>query len=257
MKDPRHILITGASSGLGAALAEAYAAKGIRLTLLARNAERLAFVAKHCENRGAEVATIACDVTNRDEMAERLLACDEASPIDLLIANAGISGGTSGRKGAGKSESEDQTRAIFATNVEGAMNSVLPLLPVFRLRGAGQIALMSSLASFRGFPGAPAYCASKAAIRIWGEALRADLAQDGVALSVICPGFVKTPMTDKNACPMPFLMEAQKAAKIIKIGLAKGKARIAFPLPLAFLVEFFATLPPALTDRFLAQAPRK
>jgi short-subunit dehydrogenase len=126
-----------------------------------------------------------------------------------------------------------------------------------RPRRRGQVAIMASLAAFRGFPGAPAYCASKAAVRVWGESLRADLAAEGIGVSVICPGFVKSPMTAVNRFPMPFLVETDRAAETIRRGLARGKARIAFPWPLYALVWTLAALPPGLTDRLLGGLPRK
>ena len=115
---------------------------------------------------------------------------------------------------------------------------------------------MSSLAGFIGMPGAPAYCASKAAVRVWGETLRADLAADGLRVSVICPGFVRSPMTDVNRFPMPFLMDANRAARIIVAGLAHNKGRIAFPLPMYLTVRAIAALPAWLRDRVLRQASR-
>ena len=116
---------------------------------------------------------------------------------------------------------------------------------------------MSSLAAFRGFPGAPAYCASKAFVRVWGEALRPELAAHGVALSVICPGFIATPMTTVNKFPMPFLMSAERAARIIVRGLARNRARIAFPWLLYAGVRLVAVLPPGLTDVVMARLPKK
>jgi short-subunit dehydrogenase len=116
---------------------------------------------------------------------------------------------------------------------------------------------MSSLAAFRGFPGAPAYCASKAAVRIWGEALRGHLAGDGIAVSVICPGYVKTPLTDVNKFPMPMLMDSARAARIVRRGLARNRARIAFPWPMYALVRLVAALPPGLIDPLLRRLPEK
>jgi len=116
---------------------------------------------------------------------------------------------------------------------------------------------MSSLAGFRGFPGAPAYGASKAAVRVWGESLRGHLAGDGIGVTVICPGYVKTPMTDVNDFPMPLLMDTDRAARIIRRGLARNKARIAFPWRLYALVRLIAALPPALTDPLLRWLPAK
>jgi len=252
MKDPRCILITGASSGIGAALALAYAAAGVRLALGGRDPSRLEAVAAACRRRSAEVAMAAVDVTDADAMARWIEDADQASAIDLVIANAGIGAGTD----AGF-ESAAQTRAVFAANVDGVVNTVLPLVPRFVARRRGQIALMSSLASFRGFPGAPTYCASKAALRVWGEGLRGDLARHGVEVNVVCPGFVESPMTARNKFPMPLLMSAERAAGIVRRGLARNRARIAFPFPMYAAVWLLGTLPPFLTDPLLRPMPRK
>jgi len=246
------ILISGASSGIGTALAEVFAEPGVTLFLGGRSRERLAAVAEACRARGATVETTAVDVTDRAAMAAWIAEADRLKPIDLVIANAGISGGT--LKGT---EKEEKTRQIFATNLDGVMNTVFPALPGMRERKAGQIGLMSSLAAFRGFPGAPAYGASKAAVKVWGESLRGDLSPKGIGVSVIMPGFVKSPMTDRNKFPMPFLMTADRAAGIVRRGLERNQGRIAFPFPTAFLAWFAGMLSPALIDPFLMKLPKK
>ncbi|MBI2254450.1 MAG: SDR family NAD(P)-dependent oxidoreductase [Proteobacteria bacterium] len=246
------ILITGASSGLGAALAEAYAGPGVHLHLGARRADLLSALARICRAKGAEVSVEAVDVTMRELMANWIERAHQLRPLDLVIANAGISGGTHGGI-----ESDEQVRAIFSVNVDGVLNTVLPAIPLLIARGKGQIGIMASLAGHRGFPGAPAYCGSKAAVKVWGEGLRGDLALHHVGVSVILPGFVETPMTEINDFKMPFLMSAEKAAQIIGNGLAVNKARIAFPWPTAFVAWLLGTLPPAWTDAMLRAAPRK
>jgi len=251
MRDPHSIVITGASSGIGAALAETYAGVGIHLALTGRDRERLATVAAACRQRGAEVTAATLEVTDARAMSGWLCDIDRQQPIDLVIANAGISAGTGGR-----GEGEAQARAIFAVNIEGVLNTILPLLPALVARQRGQLALMSSLAGFRGFPGAPAYCASKAAVRIWGEALRGELKGSGIEVSVICPGYVESTMTARNDFPMPLLMPAPRAARIIRRGLDRGRARIAFPWPLYAAVRLLACLPPGLTDPLLGRQPR-
>lgn len=252
MREPRHILITGASSGLGEALARAYARPGARVALGGRDQERLEAVAATCRASGADVATAVVDVTDAAGLADWIEREDRFSPLDLVIANAGISAGT----GRG-SETAEQVHRIFAVNLDGVVNTVQPAIPLMTARRHGQLALMSSLASFRGFPGAPAYCASKAAVRVYGEALRGALARHGIAVSVICPGFVKTPMTAVNKFPMPFLMEVDRAAAIIRRGLARRKARIAFPWRLYVLTQLLAALSPSITDHWLARLPAK
>ena len=243
MTAPRSILITGASSGIGAVLACRYAAPGITLALTGRNSERLEQTATACRDKGATVRGRTLDVLEPECLAAWISEVDIALPIDLAIANAGVS--------VGGGEDDTQTRRILATNVDGVVNTVLPTIACMRPRGRGQIAIMSSLAAFCGFPDAPAYCASKAAIRIWGEALRGHLHGAGIGVSVICPGYIATPMTAVNDFAMPLLMDADKAARIIQRGLARDKARIAFPWPLYALIRLISALPPALTDLLL------
>jgi len=250
--DPRSILITGASSGIGAALAHAYAKPGRTLFLGGRDGARLEAVAAACRDRGAVVHAKAGDVCDRAAMAAWLAAADGLAPLDLVVANAGTSAGS-----GGLGESEEQVRRIMAINVEGAMNTVLPVLPAMTRRGRGQIALVASLAGFRGVPGAPAYCASKAMLRVWGEGLRGELAPRGIGVSVVCPGFVRTPMSATNPYPMPMLMEADRAAELIVRGLARNRGRIAFPWPLTWLMYAITALPVGLTDRLMARLPKK
>jgi len=244
MRDPKHILITGASSGLGAALADAYASPGIRLSLHGRNYERLSKVAAAAGQKGATVTTRMGDVTDGDALAGWMRECEELQPIDLVIANAGISPGL--KTGY---EGEEHVRSVLRTNIMGAINTILPAIPLMKPRRRGQIAIVASLAGFRGFSGAASYCASKAAIRIYGEALRSDLAPNLIEVNVICPGFIKTPMTDHNPFPMPLLMSAERAAQIIKKGLARNKARIAFPWIMHLLVQIAALLPQDFLSR--------
>ena len=249
---PRAILITGASSGLGAALARHYAAAGVRLFLHGRDDARLAAVAAACTKAGAAVEVHVGDVTDAAAMAAWIAACDHAQPLDLVIANAGISGGT-----AGGPEGADQVRRIFAVNVDGVLNTVLPASTAMTARGQGQIAVMSSIAGFLGLPNAPAYCASKAAVKTLGEGMRGPIAAAGVAVTVICPGYVKTPMTDANDFTMPFLMSVERAAGLIAAGLAANKARIAFPWPMVAAVRLLALLPLDMLAWLVARLPAK
>jgi short-subunit dehydrogenase len=248
----RAVAITGASSGIGAALAEAFAAPGVFLALSGRDRGRLDAVAERCRRAGADVTISVLEVTDRAAMTAWITDLDSAHPFDLVVANAGISGGTGGR-----GENEEQTRAIFDVNVTGVLNTVWPAIAAMRKRGRGHIAIMSSIAGFRGMPGAPAYSASKAAIKAYGEALRGWLAAEGVRVSVICPGYVESRMTAGNAFPMPFLMSAGRAARIIKRGIERNRARIAFPWPTAAAAWLLGLLPPAWTDPLLTRLPKK
>jgi short-subunit dehydrogenase len=240
----KSILITGASSGIGAALARHYAAAGITLILTARNETRLNAVANDCRARGAVVQTLSVDVRDRLRMKQLIEEVDAATPIDLVIANAGIAAG------AGVSADD-----VFAVNVNGVLNTIHPLIPRMVARGRGHIAIMSSLASIYPLPSAPAYSASKAAVRYYGDALRASLAAHRVHVSVICPGWIATPLTDQNTFPMPLMMSASHAASIIARNVAKKKKRIAFPKRLYFPLCVFAALPFFMAAPFFDRLP--
>jgi len=237
---------------LGRALALAYAAEGVTLFLGGRDAARLEDVGAACAAAGAEVGRAAVDVTDAEAVRDWIAHADRRRPLDLVIANAGISAGT-----GGGGEDEAQTRRIFAVNLDGVVNTVLPAVSAMRGRRRGQIGIVSSLAGFRGVPGAPAYCGSKAAVRSWGEALRGAVHRDGLEVCVICPGFVRTPMTDVNRYSMPFLMDADRAARLIRRGLARNRGRIAFPLPMYAVVWLFAALPAMVIDPILRRLPEK
>ena len=252
MRTPRSILITGASSGIGAALAQEYAAPGMSLALSGRDANRLSEVAEACRTAGATVDTEILDVADASAMVAWVAATDAERPLDLVVANAGISGGT-----AGGVESDDQVRAIFRTNVDGVLNTVHSAADLMRKRGGGQIAVVSSLVASRGYPSAPAYSASKAAIRVYGEALRGALAADGINVTVVCPGYIRSRMTAANDFPMPMLMDADRAARIIRRGLARNRARIAFPWPVYAVAWMLGALPPWLTDPLMVRLPKK
>jgi short-subunit dehydrogenase len=247
---PKSILITGASSGIGAALALSYATPDVHLFLSGRDQNRLSKIAQSCREKGANVFEQVVDVSDQGAMAAWILKADSRSPLDLVIANAGISGGSS-------AENDERSRQIFTTNVDGVLNTVSPIIPQMITRKHGQLALMSSLAGFRGMPSAPAYSASKAAVKSYGEALRGSLQNDGIKVSVICPGFVESRITDANKFYMPFFMKGPKAAEIIKRGLAHNKPRIAFPFPMYAAIWLTSVLPMAIIDPIMNRLPKK
>ena len=249
MRRPQRIVITGASSGIGAALALAYARPGASLVLSGRDAGRIEAVAARCRERGAAADAAAVDVADRAAMEAWIARVHAVAPLDLVIANAGVDG-------TGFAP-EERLRAIFRINVDGVVNTIEPALAAMRPRGRGQIAIVASLAGFVGMPGAPAYGASKAAVRTLGEALRARHAPEGIEFSVICPGFVRTPMTAGNRFPMPFLWDAERAAARIVRGLERNRSRIAFPWPMYASVRLLQALPQPLLQLIMARAPRK
>lgn len=252
MKNPKYILITGASSGLGAELAKQYADSGVKLFLSGRNDDKLEAVAEICRASGANVSVEICDVKNSLEISKWINSIEEHAQIDLVIANAGISAGT-----GGDGESFDQVKNIFDTNIYGVINTISPVIEHMKKRRSGQVAIISSLAGYRGLPSSPAYSASKAAVKIYGEALRGDLAKHGVEVSVVTPGYIRTPMTEVNDFYMPFLLDVDKAVDKIIRKLKQNKSRIAFPLPLYFVVWLMSALPTCITDPIFARLPSK
>ncbi len=252
MTQPSSILITGASSGIGEALALRYAAPGVFLALTGRDAGRLNAVAEACRACGAVVEPRTIDVTERDMMREWVLDLDRARPLDLVIANAGISGGT-----AGEGENEDQARRIFEVNILGVLNTVGPLIQPMKARKSGQIAIIASLAGYTGWPGAPAYTASKGGIRLYAEGLRGSLRHTGVKVSVVCPGFVRSRMTAVNDYKMPLMLTSEKAAEIIAEGLKKDRGRILFPIRSFLIAGLISFLPLWLNHYILTKLPQK
>lgn len=250
------VLITGASSGIGAALALAAAAPGRRFHLAGRNRERLEDVAEHCRRAGAEAATALLDVRDADALASWIRA---AGQIDLAIANAGIGAGSE----HGEPESLAQISALFATNLIGALNTVLAAWAAMRcqLPGPmgirGRIGVVSSLAAFVSPPGAPTYSASKAALDRWTIGSARAARREGILLSSICPGFVRTPLTATNSYSMPLIMDAERAARLILRGLVRGQRRIVFPYRLYAATRLIDLLPPALSTWLLDRRPGK
>jgi short-subunit dehydrogenase len=251
----RDVLITGASSGLGRALAEACAAPGVTLHLSGRDAARLEAAAEACRAKGAEVHAAVVDVTDAAATAAWIRG---AGRLDLAIANAGISGGTGDAV-----EPAAQAARIFATNVTGVLNTALPAIEAMAAQAPGadglrgRVAVIASIAAFVAAPGAPAYCASKAAVQRWAEALDASERRRGIRLHAVCPGYVRTPMTARNKFPMPFLLEPEEAARRSLSGIARGRVRVVYPLPLYLAARLVGALPPALLNRLMSTLPAK
>lgn len=252
--NPKVIVITGASSGIGQALAEYYADVGIVLGLTGRDQSRLDNVTGTCKGKGAVVVSGVIDVTDSQKMEQWLLSFDDEYSVDMVIANAGISAGTGGVL---VGEDPKQVRRVFDVNLNGVINTIEPVQRKMMMRNSGHIVLMSSLAGYRGWPGAPAYCGSKAAVKIYGESLRGVLKKSGICVSVVCPGFVRSRITACNEFPMPFLIEADKAAKIIAKGLRKNKGRIVFPFIPGCMAWFFMVIPDGLAQFLLSFSPDK
>lgn len=247
MKNFSSIVITGSSSGIGEALALDYAAPGVALALTGRDAARLDAVAVACRTKGATVVADTIDVTDRERLATWLTTFDDAHPVDLVLANAGVSID----KDNSSLDDFSVIRKTLDINIGGVLNTVEPLLSRLIARKRGQIAIVSSLASFIGLPYSASYNASKAAVRVWGESIRYVLRKHGIGVSVICPGFVVSRMTAKAPFPMPFLMSSARASAIIRRGLAADRPRIAFPIGTKAAVWLGQTLPGRWTARLM------
>ena len=243
------VLITGASSGLGAALSAELAGDGVHLVLVGRDAIRLETTANACRTRGAMVETCVIDITDADQTAKALSEADARHAFDLVVANAGVAFGQ---------ETPESAQLTVDTNVSGVLNTLHDIQAGMIARGHGQIGLVSSLAAFRVLGGPPAYAASKAWIRIYGEALRGRLARKGIGVTVICPGFVDTPMVDERTRSAlgDQLIKAEDAAREIRRGLERNAPRVTFPKGAGWRIWWLATLPVWFTDRKIMRSYR-
>jgi len=249
MRSPfRVVIITGASSGLGASLAKAYAGSQVVLGLLGRDCQRLSATARACEVKGATVSVAAVDVADATAMATFLRRFDREYSVDLLIANAGTSAGPDPDC---PSEGVDAATRQVRVNLLGAINTIEPLLPEFCLRGRGRIAVVASIAAYRGLPYSPGYCASKAGLRAYAEGLRPRLEPRGIGVTIVCPGFFDSPMTDRFEGPTPLRLSVDDAARIIKRGIDRGRRRVAFPWPLVLGLQFCDVAPAIIGDAIL------
>lgn len=245
---PQTVLITGATGAIGSALARAYAAPDRVLVLHGRDAARLQAVAQDCVALGAQVETKALDLLDAVAWSAWLQEVVSRRTVDLAIVNAGVIS-TVQENGV---EAWPAVEQVLDTNVRAALATVHAVLPQMRQRRSGQIALVSSLLAWFGMPMTPSYSASKAALKIYGEALRPALARDGVRVNVVLPGFVKSAMSDRLRVPKPFMVSPEVAARRIVRGLAADQGRISFPFPLAAGCRLLSLLPPSLTARVLA-----
>jgi short-subunit dehydrogenase len=246
------VLITGASSGLGAALARAYALRGAELSLFGRDQDRLEAVAVECRATGAQANAYVCDLRCGPDAARQLAEADARSPVDLVIASAGV-GGSLAMAGA-TGESLEQARTLIETNLLGVVHTVGPLLPAMVSRGQGQIALVGSTAGLMGLPHSPIYSAVKSAVHLYGEGLRRLLRGSGVSVTVICPGFVDTPMATSLTTPKPFLWSAERAAAKIQRAIDRRRRTLIFPWQLGLAIRLGRVAPAALVDRVLSSS---
>ena len=244
-----NVLITGASSGIGAAIAEAHARRGDALFLCGRDDARLQAVAANCRALGSpRVSAETVDVADEAAMRDWIRRADAAAPLDRVYANAGVSTGE---------ETEANARRTFAINVGGCVNAVYPALAAFTARHSGQVVITASIAGYGPLKACPSYSATKACVKTWGLALRGMYAPTGVRVNVVCPGFVRSRITDRNTCPMPFFMEADRAAAVILARVDRNVGLIAFPWPMRFATWFLSVLPQCLNEAVNRLLPKK
>jgi short-subunit dehydrogenase len=247
----RHIVITGASAGLGAALARHYAAADTVLCLIARRREPMQALAAGLPGRFEIHALDVADLAALARAAQE--ACARHGAPDLVIANAGISVGTHGDDAADVAK----LRRLLDVNVTGLAATLAAFAPAMRAAQRGTLCGIASVAAFRGLPGAGAYSASKSAAIQWLEALRVEMAGSGVAVVTVCPGYIDTPMTQVNRYRMPFLLEADEAARRIARAIRARRRLAVIPWQMALVSLLLRALPGWLYDRLFARGPRK
>ena len=249
----KNILITGASSGIGEALALYYAQQQEteNLYICGRNQQRLNKVKKACQKVGkAKIHARIIDITNKEDVEKWINATEKSTPLNLVFANAGV---------ATLEESPENIYNTFNTNVMGVINTITPAIENYKKRADKSkiIAITASIAGYHGLPACPSYSATKACVKTYGEALRLNLLSYNIQVNTICPGFVRSRITDKNTCPMPFFMEADKAAEIIAIRIQKNIGLIAFPWPMRLAVWLGSILPNRISDLIYKRLPYK
>lgn len=239
------VLITGASSGIGRALGVELGRRGASLGLLARRADVLEELVREVESAGGQALALQADVKDAEAVRSVTDTLRERfGPIDVLIANAGVGATTHARDLRASEVAE-----VININLLGAVNSATAVLPEMVARGQGQLVAISSLAAYRGLPKSGAYCASKAALSAFFESMRLDLRGTGVDVTIIHPGFIKTPLTAGRHAQMPYLMELQDATRKIVRAIETRKKSYAFPWQLASIVRAALLMPNFLYDR--------
>jgi len=242
-------VITGASSGIGRALAAVLAGQGTKVGVIARRQEELERLCHDIEHSGGRCAPARADVSIREEVVPAIhQLMGQLGPVDLLIANAGV-----GMPTLLDPMNVVDIETMFKVNVLGVVYSIEAVLQQMLARRRGCLAAISSLAAYKGMPGESAYCATKAAVSTYMEGLRIHLRESGIQVSTICPGFVRTPMVAANDFHMPFLVEADRAAKLIVRALAQGRKVYNFPWQTSLLMRVARWAP----DWALARTMRK
>jgi NAD(P)-dependent dehydrogenase (short-subunit alcohol dehydrogenase family) len=246
-----NVFLTGASSGLGAALARHYAGLGWKLGLFAR---RVADLDRLAESLPGECAVYAGDVRDAEALASAARAfIARFGAADIVIANAGVSVGTLTER----SEDNAAFRTVWETNVLGMVHTFQPFLAAMREVRQGKLVGIASIAGFRGLPGSGAYSSSKAAAITYLESLRVELFGSGIDVITVCPGYIATPMTARNPYPMPFLLAPEAAARRIARAIDRSRRLVVLPWQMAWIGRALRLLPGPIYDRAFARAPRK
>jgi short-subunit dehydrogenase len=251
MSNPPSIaLVTGASSGIGWELARQLALQGWQVGLVARRKDRLEELARQIANSGGQSLVVPADVGQREqaEQAYRYVR-DQLGPPDLVIANAGVGRPTLLEPAVNLADVEEMIR----TNLLGVVYTLSAAIPDMLSRRRGHLVAISSLAGYRGLPGESAYCASKAAVNVYLDGLRIHLHGTGVRVTTVCPGFIKTPMTEHNTFYMPGLLDAPEAARRILRAIQRGKKVYNFPWHVHLMVKLSRWVPDSLMQRFLSK----
>ena len=240
-------VVTGASSGIGWAMAKILAAEGCRVGLVARREDSLQALAAEIAAAGGSATVAAADVADRGQVEAAVAKIRQAlGPIDLLVANAGV-----GKPTTLDPVNISEVETMIRVNLLGVIYAFTAVMPEMLARKSGQLVAVSSIAAYRGLPGESAYCASKAAVNVYLDGLRIHLRGTGVTVTTICPGFVKTPMTADATFPMPWVMEADNAARRIVRAIKAGRKVYNFPQRLHLLAKLSRWLPDRMVGWFM------
>ena len=244
----KNIIITGASNGLGMALAKKYAAPGVHLGLIGRNKDRLHDTSDFCKAKGATIDSITLDIRDRNDLIEWIANFDSTHPVDLAIANAGVMYATKANSFVEQKVIIDE---IFDVNFNAVIDTINPLLERMSKRKNGSVAIISSLSAYHGLPTFPAYAASKSAVKAYYEAVRGLYKKLNITISIVCPSYINTDMTASLKVNSLLIMDVDAAVNKIQSGIAKRKRVISFPWYHSLGIQLLRLLPARMGDWIL------